>query len=122
MPKRRKKSPRYWSARVTETSRRMDLPHGTFEKSPKVIARALKRAVNEAGKGRSKTKYAAAMSMLNFYINRAGRNLSKAALNRLERAKVELRRLFGKTQTATAGLGDFMLFDAVTDQILEDEI
>lgn len=109
---------KYWSGKVTETSRRMDLPPGTFEKSPKTIARNLKRAVMKAGKGRSKTRFAAAMAMLNFYINRAGKNLSRRDHARLERAKTELRKLFHKTQSGTGTLGDLMIFERVTDGIL----
>ena len=85
-----------WSKEVTEKSNAMDLEEGVFSlKSPKKIAESLKRSV-EASKRRKGTPFQSAMSMLNFYINRAGKNLSDAQKQRLEKAKDELRKLFGK--------------------------
>ena len=63
--------------------------------TPEAIARSLKRSA-EASARRKGTPYQSAMSMLNFYVNRAGRNLSGERRRALERAKVELRKLFGR--------------------------
>lgn len=88
---------RYWSQRVTETSNALDLESGVFTKSsPRAIARSLKRSA-EMSTRRKGGAYQAAMSMLNFYINRAGRSLSAERRRTLERAKDELRVAFGRT-------------------------
>jgi hypothetical protein len=88
---------RYWSQRVTETSNALDLESGVFTKSsPKAIARSLKRSA-ETSTRRKGGAYQSAMSMLNFYINRAGRNLSPKRRQILEWAKDELRNAFGRT-------------------------
>jgi hypothetical protein len=85
---------------VTETSHALDLDSGVFTwSSPKAIARSLKRSA-ELSRRRKAGAYQSAMSMLNFYINRAGRNLSPRRRRILERAKDELRRTFGRTQSA----------------------
>ncbi|MFQ5620964.1 MAG: DUF3175 domain-containing protein [Candidatus Nanoarchaeia archaeon] len=84
-----------WSKKVTEESDAMDLEEGVFTKSPKEIAKSLKRSV-EASKRRKGTAFQSAMSMLNFYINRAGKNLKASDRKRLDKAKDELRKLFGK--------------------------
>ncbi|AKH42531.1 hypothetical protein FHS61_000301 [Altererythrobacter atlanticus] len=85
-----------WSQNVTEGSDSLDLEEGVFTwKDPKDIARSLKRSA-EQSKRRKGTPLQSAMSMLTFYINRAGGNLSKADREKLERAKDELRALFGK--------------------------
>jgi hypothetical protein len=87
---------KYWSQRVTETSNALDLESGVFRlSSPKAIARSLKRSA-EISTRRRAGAYQSAMSMLNFYINRAGRNLSSDRRDRLEAAKGELRRLYHK--------------------------
>lgn len=83
-----------WSQHVTETSNAMDLEPSVFKKTdPLSIARSLKRSA-ERSKRRKSSPYRSAMSMLTFYINRAGKTLSKAQLARLEKAKDELRRLY----------------------------
>jgi Protein of unknown function (DUF3175) len=82
-----------WPHKVTETSEALDLPKGLFKLSPKEIAKGLKRSAMESGKG---DPYQSAMSMLNFYINRAGKNLSSSDKNRLELVKNELRKVFGR--------------------------
>ena len=88
--------PRRWSQRVTEQSNALDLDPGVFTLTdPKAIARSLKRSAERSDR-RKTTPYGSAMSMLTFYINRAGRQLTKAQRTRLERAKDELRALFGK--------------------------
>ncbi len=84
-----------WAGWVTTHSNAMDLEAGVFTwDDPKKIARSLKRSAM-ASKRLKATPFRSAMSMLTFYINRAGTNLSKARLKILNRAKVELRILFG---------------------------
>jgi hypothetical protein len=86
-----------WSQRVTETSNALDLEPGVFTRDdPGEIARSLKRSAEESDRRRG-TPFASAMSMLTFYINRAGRNLPADRRQVLERAKEELRLLYGKT-------------------------
>jgi len=87
---------RYWSQRVTETSNALDLESGVFTKSsPRAIVRSLKRSA-EMSTRRKGGAYQSAMSMLNLYINRAGRNLGPKRRLILERAKHELRTAFGR--------------------------
>ena len=87
---------RYWSARVTKNSDALDLESKVFKKeAPGDIARSLKRSA-ERRRRRKGTPYQSAMSMLTFYINRAGKNLPKRRLRVLERAKSELRKAFGR--------------------------
>jgi hypothetical protein len=98
MPKgqRRKATGRRWSARVNATSDALDLEGGVFKRADAhQIAASLKRSA-ERSKRRKGTPYQSAMSMLNFYINRGGRNLGARQKARLERAKGELRALFGR--------------------------
>jgi len=85
-----------WSQRVTETSDAMDLEAGVFKKkSPRAIALSVKRSAERSSRRKS-APFRSAMSMLTFYVNRGGRNLSAADKKRLLAAKDELRRLFGK--------------------------
>ena len=85
---------RRWSAEVTRRSNALDLESRVFTwKDPARIAASLKRSA-ERSRRRRGTPYQSAMSMLTFYINRAGRNLSAAQRRVLERAKQELRRQF----------------------------
>ena len=87
---------RYWSAVVTRQSNALDLEMGVFTWSdPAKIAASLKYSA-EASTRRKGTPYQSAMSMLNFYINRAGRNLSESQKHILEEAKNELRTLFNR--------------------------
>jgi len=99
MSKTRARKPpprRYWSQRVTRESNALDLEGGVFTlRSPRAIAASLKRSA-EASARRKGTPFQSAMSMLTFYLNRAGRHLPPARRRTLERAKVELRRLFGR--------------------------
>jgi len=89
-------SSKKWSQRVTEKSNALDLERGVFTfESPKRIARSLKQSA-ELSTRRKGEPFQSAMSMLNFYINRAGKNLSPNRKQVLERAKIELRRLFGR--------------------------
>nr|AGU12000.1 Protein of unknown function DUF3175 [uncultured organism] len=84
-----------WSQKVTETSDALTLRDKIFKGTAKKIAESLKRSA-ERSKRRKGTVRQSATSMLNFYINRAGKNLSERDHNRLERAKVELKKLFEK--------------------------
>jgi hypothetical protein len=85
-----------WSQRVTRESNALDLDRGVFSRTdPSSIARSLKRSA-ERSKRRKSEPYRSAMSMLTFYINRAGKTLSATQRRRLEKAKVELRRLYGR--------------------------
>jgi Protein of unknown function (DUF3175) len=87
---------RRWSADVTEHSDALDLEEDVFKSSdPKTIARSLKRSA-EASHRRKSDPYRSAMSMLTFYINRAGKNLSAARKRKLEAAKDALRQMFGR--------------------------
>jgi Protein of unknown function (DUF3175) len=95
-PRRRGKS---WVRRVQQTSDAMDLPIGIFNRSPRAIARGLRESVRRSRRTKG-TKFQSAMSMLNLYINRAGRGLPPAKRARLEAAKDELRKLFGRTPKA----------------------
>jgi hypothetical protein len=83
-----------WSQRVTERSDALDLEHGVFTRpDPRSIARSLKRSADRSRR-RKADPYRSAMSMLTFYINRAGKSLSATQRRRLEAAKDELRRLY----------------------------
>ena len=83
-----------WSAHVMETSDALDLKQGIFNsEDPKKIATSLKHSA-EASKRRKGTPLQSAMSMLNFYINRGGKNLSKHRKEVLEKAKDHLHELF----------------------------
>lgn len=85
-----------WSQHVTETSHALDLEPGVFTfDDPRRIARSLKRSA-ERSRARKADPFRSAMSMLTFYINRAGDNLSDAQRERLEQAKDELRVLYGR--------------------------
>ena len=87
---------RRWSSRVTQRSDALDLQRNIFKSTnPRRIALSLKHSAN-ASKRRKDTPYQSAMSMLNFYINRAGKNLSQKQKRVLERAKGELRDAFGR--------------------------
>jgi hypothetical protein len=88
--------PHRWSGRVTRESNALDLEEGVFESDdPRHIAQSLKRSA-EASHRRKAEPYRSAMSMLTFYINRAGRNLPAERRKVLEAAKAELRRAFGR--------------------------
>jgi len=85
-----------WSQDVTEHSDALDLDHGVFNKDdPKEIAESLKHSA-EHSERRKGTPLQSAMGMLTFYINRAGDNLTKKDHAKLEKAKDELRALFGR--------------------------
>jgi hypothetical protein len=81
---------------VTRTSDALDLSRGVFTwKDPKRIARSLKRSA-ERSRRRKADPYRSALSMLTFYLNRAGKNLPATRRKTLQRAKDELRRQFGR--------------------------
>lgn len=87
----------YWSGRVTRESNALDLDFGVFTwNDPKKIARSLKRSAEESTR-RKGAPFQSAMSMLNFYINRAGKNLPASRKKILNQAKEELRKLFHKS-------------------------
>jgi hypothetical protein len=92
-----KKAGRRWTARVTQRSNALDLESKVFKsRDPHRIALSLKRSA-ERSRRRKGTPYQSAMSMLNFYVNRAGKNLPARDKRLLERAKGELREVFGRT-------------------------
>src|SRR5213082_432009 len=94
-PKKSSKA-RRWSARVTNRSDALDLESDVFKgKDPHRIALSLKGSAQRS-KRRKGTPYQSAMSMLNFYINRAGKNLPQKQKRVLEKAKAELRDVFGR--------------------------
>jgi Protein of unknown function (DUF3175) len=91
-----KRPAKKWSARVTQTSDALDLKKDVFKlDSPKAIALSLKRSTEQSHRRKS-DPYRSAMSMLVFYINRAGKNLPATRRKKLEAAKGELRKAFGK--------------------------
>src|SRR5262245_50918944 len=91
-----KRPARKWSQRVTERSDAMTLEDAVFkQRSATAIAHSLKRSAERSHRRKS-PPFRSAMSMLNFYINRAGKNLSASRLRTLERAKDKLREAFGR--------------------------
>jgi hypothetical protein len=94
--KTRRKSGRRWSGYVTKHSNALDLDKGVFTwKDPKKIARSLRRSA-EHSRRRKADPYRSALSMLTFYLNRAGKNLPASRKRTLKRAKTELQKEFGK--------------------------
>jgi hypothetical protein len=94
--------PRRWSADVMRRSNALDLEKGVFTKSsPRAVAQSLKRSAERSARRKS-APFRSAMSMLNFEINRGGRNLSKSQRDVLERAKGELRKLYGRDPAGTS--------------------
>jgi hypothetical protein len=92
----RKADPRRWSQRVTRESNALDLEAGVFAlRDPRAIARSLKRSAL-ASRRRKADPFRSAMSMLTFYVNRAGKKLPAARRRTLQAAKGELRALFGR--------------------------
>jgi hypothetical protein len=92
----KKASPKRWSQRVTRESDALDLKRGVFTLTdPKKIAASLKRSAEHSSR-RKAGAYRSALSMLTFYINRAGKTLPKTQRDRLQRAKTELKLQFGR--------------------------
>jgi hypothetical protein len=89
------KARRKWSGKVTRHSDALDLEKSVFKKSPRAMAQSLKRSAEQSHRRKS-GPYRSAMSMLTFYVNRAGKNLSSAQRAKLQSAKNELRKLFKK--------------------------
>lgn len=86
--------PNRWSAHVTKTSHALALEEGVFTwKDPKRIARSLSRSA-EKSRARKAGPFQSAMSMLNFYVNRAGKNMPAERKRVLNQAKVELRKIY----------------------------
>jgi hypothetical protein len=95
-PTARKATSKRWSQRVTQQSDALDLKRGVFKLTdPRKIATSLKRSAERSSR-RMSGAYRSALSMLTFYINRAGKNLPKTQRDRLQRAKSELKQQFGK--------------------------
>ena len=93
----KKKPARKWSSRVMETSDALNLDGGIFKSNdPDAIARSLKRSA-EKSRRKKGTPFQSAMSMLNFYINRAGKTLSVRQKSILEKSKASLREVFHRT-------------------------
>jgi hypothetical protein len=93
------KKPTRWSQHVTEASNALDLEPGAFSwDDPRKIALSLKRSAEDSDR-RKTSAFASAMSMLNFYINWAGKNLKPKQRRILEAAKDELRELYGKPRS-----------------------
>lgn len=85
---------KFWSKKVAQTSNALDLEKGVFTwKDPRKIAESLKRSAERSARRKARP-FQSAMSMLNFYINRAGRDLDSKQREVLEKAKDELKRLF----------------------------
>ena len=94
----KKASTKRWSQRVTRESDALDLKRGVFTlRDPKRIAASLKRSAEHSSR-RKASAYRSALSMLTFYINRAGKTLPKTQRDRLQRAKTELKRVFGRDE------------------------
>jgi hypothetical protein len=92
----KKSSSSNWSSKVTQESDALDLEEGVFTwKDPARIAASLKRSA-ERSRRRKSTPFRSAMSMLVFYINRAGKNLPDEQKSVLQQAKQELRKLYGR--------------------------
>jgi hypothetical protein len=104
-PTSTRKKAHKWSARVTEHSHALALKDNVFNRrDPKRIAASLKRSAL-ASRSRKSDPFRSAMSMLSFYINRAGKNLPAARKKILEQAKDELRRQFKRGKRATPRRG-----------------
>jgi hypothetical protein len=90
------KANKRWSGEVTRRSNALDLEEGVFRHDdPHEVALSLKRSAEESER-RKGTPYQSAMSMLTFYLNRAGKDLPEKQKHVLERAKCELRKTFGR--------------------------
>lgn len=84
-----------WSSRVTEESDALGLERDVFNQTPARIAQSLKRSAERSHRRKS-SPFRSAMSVLTFYINRAGKNLTARQRKRLEAAKRKLREAFGR--------------------------
>jgi hypothetical protein len=93
--KAKKATKKRWSKKVTEKSDAMTLDDGVFKKTPRAIALSVRRSAERSTKRKS-TPFRSAMSMLTFYENRAGNNLSVTRKAKIEKAKDELRALYDR--------------------------
>jgi len=94
----KKAAPKKWSKKVTEHSNAMDLEKDVFKQTdPKKIAESVKRSA-EKSKRRKAKPFQSAMSMINFYENRGGKNISAEQKKILDESKNELRKLFGREE------------------------
>ena len=94
----KKGAPKKWSKKVTQTSNAMDLEKDVFkQKKPKAIAKSVKRSA-EKSKRKKAGPFQSAMSMINFYENRAGKNLEAGQKKVLDNSKDELRKLYGREE------------------------
>ncbi len=94
----KKALPKKWSKKVNETSDAMDLEKDIFKsKDPKKIAESVKHSA-EKSKRKKAEPFQSAMSMINFYENRGGKNISAAQKKVLNKSKNELRKLFGREE------------------------
>jgi hypothetical protein len=92
------KTPKKWSKSVTEHSNAMDLEKDIFKsKDPKKIAASVKKSAEES-KRKKAGPFQSAMSMINFYENRGGKNISAAQKKVLDKSKEELRKLYGREE------------------------
>ena len=97
MPKKK-----YWSNKVTRTSNALDLDRGVFTwKDPQKIAASLKKSA-ETSTRKKTTSFHSPITILNLYINRAGKNLDPKQKEILQEVKAELRKLFGKTSSQSS--------------------
>lgn len=97
------RKPKRWSQEVTETSRALELEEGVFaQRDPRKVAESLARSA-ERSRRRKAEPFRSAMSMLTFYINRAGKQLPARQRARLEQAKDELRARFGRPRRGGKG-------------------
>ena len=93
-----KPAPKKWSKKVTEHSDAMDLEKDVFkQKDPKKIAESVKRSAEKSNRKKA-GPFQSAMSMINFYENRGGKNISAAQKKVLDKSKNELRKLFGREE------------------------
>jgi len=94
----KKGAPKKWSKKVTQTSNAMDLEKDVFkQKNPKAVAKSVKRSA-EKSKRKKAGPFQSAMSMINFYENRAGKNLEAGQKKVLDNSKDELRKLYGREE------------------------
>jgi hypothetical protein len=101
-PRGTQKTAKLWSGVVTRESNALDLEPGVFrQEKPREVAESLKRSA-QASNRRKAQPFQSAMSMLNFYINRAGKNLSPERRKVLEQAKSELRKIFDEHDPSTS--------------------
>jgi hypothetical protein len=94
----KKSAPKKWSKKVTQTSNAMDLERDVFkQKNPKAIAKSVKKSA-EKSKRKKAGPFQSAISMINFYENRAGKNLEGGQKKVLDKSKNELRKLYGREE------------------------